>query len=270
MDAPLPMLGVAVGPPAPQSAPEATPLTAAPTAPVVVAATPWPRSAQAATAALLLLALALLGWHVGAGQRWGSRPSELDRNASVSRLDLNHADRAQLLQLPGVGDRTADRIEEYRISHNGFHNVDELRQVHGVGPATLERLRPLIDADANDVLEDGGDAAPTKAVKPIARKTVGKKGDSIKKPIDVNHASAAELQRLPGVGPTLSKRIIQVREQRPFQAVEELRRVRRHRRQDAGTAAAVRDGGRLKGPARQTSSGGLLVSPGLQAWDQSR
>ncbi len=235
MDSPPPKLCVAVGPPAPQQSPEATPLTAAPTAPVIVAASSWPRSAQAATALLLALALGLLGWHVWNGQRWGSRPSELDLDpaAATGRLDLNRADRAQLLQLPGVGEHTAERIEEYRLSHNGFHNVEELRQVHGVGPATMERLRPYIDADAEDVLEDGVEAAaahkeaPPKSVKPAARKAANdtKKGDALKEPIDINHATATELQRLPGVGPAISGRIILVREQQPFRSVDELRRV---------------------------------------------
>jgi competence protein ComEA len=231
MDAPLPMLGVTVGPPAPQSPPDATPLIAAPTAPVVVAATPWPRSAQVATVILLALALGLLGWHVGNGQSWGSRPSELDLNAGTGRVDLNHADRAQLLQLPGVGDRTAERIEEYRLSHNGFRNVEELRQVHGVGPATLARLRPWIDADAGDVLEDEKDAPALELHKGVSQKAMrvtssgSKKGDALKEPIDVNHATATELQRLPGVGPSLSNRIILVREQKPFRIVDELRRV---------------------------------------------
>jgi competence protein ComEA len=179
------------------------------------------------------LALGLLGWNVWQAQRWGSRPTELDVNAAAGRIDLNHADHAQLLQLPGVGEHTAERIEEYRLSHNGFHNVDELRQVHGVGPATLARLRPYIDADAEDVLEDGMDAVPPrkgdalKGVKPAARQAVTgtKKGDALKEPIDVNHATATELQRLPGVGPAMSSRILLVREQRPFRSVEELRRV---------------------------------------------
>ena len=225
MDAPLPMLGVAAGPPAPQP----TPLIAAPTAPIVVAATPWPRSAQVAMVLLLALAVGLLGWHIGNGQRWASRPSELDLNAGGGPVDLNHADRAKLLQLPGVGDHIADRIEEYRLSHNGFHNVEELRQVRGVGSATLARLKPWIDADAEDVLEDDKDAPEVhiKAIKPAARipRSGSKKADALKEPIDVNHATATELQRLPGVGPAMSNRIILVREQRPFRTVEELRRV---------------------------------------------
>jgi competence protein ComEA len=52
-----------------------------------------------------------------------------------------------------------------------------------------------------------------------------KKGEDLAAPINVNRATAAELQRLPGVGPTLSGRIIQVRDRQPFRSVEELRRV---------------------------------------------
>ncbi len=171
MEAPLPLLGVAAEPSAKVTPPDALPLTAAPPPAIEAAATPWPRSAQAATAILLLVALALLGWHAVAGLSWGSRPTELNVNGTAGRIDLNHADRAQLLQLPGVGDRTAEHIEDYRSSHNGFHNVEELRQVHGVGPLTLARLRPFIDADAEDVLEDNKSAGLPKTPKPMERKT---------------------------------------------------------------------------------------------------
>ena len=41
----------------------------------------------------------------------------------------------------------------------------------------------------------------------------------------MNRATVEELQRLPGIGPTLSGRIVQVREREPFHSVDELRRV---------------------------------------------
>ena len=45
--------------------------------------------------------------------------------------------------------------------------------------------------------------------------------------VDVNAADAAELERLPGVGPALAKRIVEERERRgPFQSAEDLTRVR--------------------------------------------
>ena len=214
-----------------------------PAPPVIAcAAPPWPRSAQGATVGLLVLALGLLGWQAAGAFRWGARPTDLAPDGDAARIDLNQADRAQLLQLPGVGEITAERIEEYRRSHNGFKSVDDLRQVRGVGPALMERLRPLVEVKPYDAPDDGdGDAPPpahptpavhkdaapkaerpAAAAPPIARK----KGDGPAEPINVNTAGADELRQLPGIGPALSARIIQVREQRPFQSVDELRRVK--------------------------------------------
>ena len=46
-------------------------------------------------------------------------------------------------------------------------------------------------------------------------------------PLDVNLASAAELERLPGVGPALAARIVEARTRDgPFGSVDDLRRVR--------------------------------------------
>ena len=46
-------------------------------------------------------------------------------------------------------------------------------------------------------------------------------------PIDVNVASAAEFERLPGVGPALAARIVEARARDgPFRSVDDLRRVR--------------------------------------------
>ena len=45
--------------------------------------------------------------------------------------------------------------------------------------------------------------------------------------IDVNAADVTQLQRLPGIGPTLARRIVDDREAHgPFQSVEELSRVK--------------------------------------------
>lgn len=184
----------------------------------------WSRPAQGAASLLLLLALALLTWHAWSAQRWGCRPATLEADALLSSsLDLNQADHVQLLQLPGIGESVAGRIEAYRVEHHGFRSVDELRQVKGIGPKLLEKLRPCVyvEAPASDV-EDEPPARVEKEKKPAV---TGKKVPPSER-IDVNHATAAELRRLPGIGPTLSQRIIQKREEQPFRSVDDLRRVR--------------------------------------------
>ena len=192
----------------------------------------WSRPAQAAAALLLLLTLGLLAWHAWNTQRGSCRPATLETDAiSSPSFDLNQADHAQLLQLPGVGDNLARRIEAYRAEHHGFREVDELRQVSGIGPKMLEKLRALVyvEPTASDV-----DGDPPSADRPVTMTheeekkplVVRKKKAAPVERIDVNHATAAELRNLPGIGPTLSQRIVEARAKQPFQKVEDLRRVR--------------------------------------------
>jgi competence protein ComEA len=220
-----PPLGVPTASPAPpprdgiQCCPSPLPRSAAPPA--------WPRGAQAAAAALLLAALALLGWHAYGASRWRARPTALEADAARTyRIDLNRADRAQLLQLPGVGEGLAGRIEDYRRRHGAFRSVDELRRVGGIGPVLLEKLRPLVWVEPPE-REDGEEAAPYSPppAPPAGQRDRPGKKALLSGRIDLNRANAAELQRLPGIGPKLSARIILARDKQPFRRVEDLRKV---------------------------------------------
>jgi competence protein ComEA len=61
--------------------------------------------------------------------------------SSAASLDLNRADGPALERLPGVGPALAERILALRRSKGRFRSVDELLEVRGIGPATLERIR---------------------------------------------------------------------------------------------------------------------------------
>ncbi len=209
---------------APSPAPPQSPATPLPTLSAVVTA--WPRSAQLAIAFLLGVIVTLLTVQVWGYLPWGSRPTDVDRRGELTyRIDLNRADRAELLQLPGVGDALAGRIEEYRRQHGTFKGVDDLRQVKGMGPARLASLRPFIDTgpEPDEDLLTERSPRPTAAAKHAPKA----KGTDLTEPIDVNRATLTELQRLPGVGPKTAERIIAERQKKPFASVEDLRRVPR-------------------------------------------
>jgi competence protein ComEA len=192
--------------------------------PVTPASAAWPRAAQLAAAALLGGALVLLlGINAWGRLRWGSRPTDLETGrAPAYRIDLNRADRAELLQLPGIGPNLAERIETYRRESGGFRSVDDLRRVNGIGPATLTRLRPWVCVEeAEEDPQAGTVPAPRKpAPAPAAKKSVSLSGR-----IDLNAAPVEELRNLPGIGPKLSQAILDEREKAPFRSVDDLRRV---------------------------------------------
>ncbi len=64
--------------------------------------------------------------------------------AEPERLDLNQADAAALTALRGIGPALAQRVVEHRQQVGPFASLDDLVQVSGIGPALVERLRPLL------------------------------------------------------------------------------------------------------------------------------
>ena len=59
-------------------------------------------------------------------------------------VNLNIADQASLATIPEIGPVTAAAILEYRTQVGSFSSVEELLEVSGVGPATLEAMRPYV------------------------------------------------------------------------------------------------------------------------------
>ena len=62
------------------------------------------------------------------------------------RIDVNTADVYDLQRLPGIGEKRAQDIIVWREEHGSFRTVDELTNISGIGPATLESLRPYAEA----------------------------------------------------------------------------------------------------------------------------
>ena len=59
-------------------------------------------------------------------------------------VNINTADETTLETLNGVGPALGAAIIQYRTEHGPFTSVDQLDDVSGIGPATLEKLRPQV------------------------------------------------------------------------------------------------------------------------------
>lgn len=64
--------------------------------------------------------------------------------ATPGLVSLNTADQSLLETIPGVGPVTATAIIQHRTEIGSFTALEQLLDVTGIGPATLESLRPYV------------------------------------------------------------------------------------------------------------------------------
>ena len=105
------------------------------------------RADQAVVASLVVIACAAMAayWVVKGGPRGGL--VEIDRAAPLVarfQVNVNEAEWPELAQLPDVGETLARRIVESRESMGAFGDLNDLRRVRGIGPRTLDAMRPYL------------------------------------------------------------------------------------------------------------------------------
>lgn len=146
--------------------------------------------------------------------------------AHLQPLDLNTADSAALEALPGIGQVLAGRIIKYRYVRKGYSSVEDIKQVYGLKPEHYEKAAPYLfvgkasDYTANPpstnahLITAGQQAKQNPYQNPVPQK------------VDLNTADSAALERLPGLGPILSARIVKYRKSiGGFTSVEQIRNV---------------------------------------------
>jgi competence protein ComEA len=67
-------------------------------------------------------------------------------------VNINTADASQIVMLPRVGAKAAQRVIEYRAQHGPFASTSDLMQVKGFGEKTLNRLSPYLTLDGKTTL----------------------------------------------------------------------------------------------------------------------
>jgi competence protein ComEA len=122
--------------------------------------------------------------------------------APGEKIDLDRASAFEIARLPGIGAGLASRIVSYRDSVGGFGSLAAFDAVPGVGPALLGRVGPSVVFSARP-----------------RRRAVANRD----RRISLNHSNAAELTRLPGIGPAKAEAIIRTRSERgPFRTIDDL------------------------------------------------
>ncbi|MFM5671085.1 ComEA family DNA-binding protein [Aeromonas hydrophila] len=97
------------------------------------------------TATLLLSCLPLLSQPLLAADKPVAKPATTVTTPKESgKVNLNTASINELTALKGIGEKKAQAIVDYREKQGKFTTVDQLADVSGIGPATLEANRDMI------------------------------------------------------------------------------------------------------------------------------
>lgn len=147
-------------------------------------------------------------------------------------LELNAASAAELEQLPHIGAVLAERITAYRDQIGGFSNREQLLEVEGIGEATLYEIYDLLYLENETFPEPEPEPAgvPAPAAEPQPAETAppateppAAAAPAVTFPLDLNQATAAELEQIPMMQPELAEKIVAFRQQiQAFSSVYEL------------------------------------------------
>jgi competence ComEA-like helix-hairpin-helix protein len=119
--------------------------------------------------------------------------------AQGEQIDLDQAPAGELARLPKVGPRLAKTIVADRQAHGPFGSLEGLDRVAGIGPGLLRTIAPHVVFSRT--------ASPSAAAAPL----------------NINTATLAELDALPGIGPAKARAIVRYRQEHgAFAAVEAL------------------------------------------------
>jgi len=112
-------------------------------------------------------------------------------------LDINRAAVEDWERLPGIGEKRARQFVKYRESLGGFLSVAQLRDLYGLPDSVFQRIKPMVTLEFSGI-----------------------------RTINLNAASADDLDKHPYISAKQAKLVVNYREQHgPYQSVEDLGKI---------------------------------------------
>jgi competence ComEA-like helix-hairpin-helix protein len=106
-------------------------------------------SRKESLAVFFLITTLLIGTGIkyATDQHWWLPETEVvdtDPESIKLKIDLNRAEWYELIILPGIGEKKARAIVEYRKRAGGFKTIEQLCGVNGIGERTVRRFEDLV------------------------------------------------------------------------------------------------------------------------------
>ena len=127
-----------------------------------------------------------------------TKPTFTEKHFSeVKAFDINQADTAAFITLPGIGSKLAARITAFREKLGGFYSVKQVSETYGLPDSTFNKIQGLLRCDRSSIRQ-----------------------------IDINMADANTLKQHPYIRWNLANAIVQYRAQHGnFKKVDDLQQI---------------------------------------------
>ena len=80
----------------------------------------------------------------GSGENVVEEDDSQSTNQNGKGININKADETELQTLPGIGASLASRIVEYRKQNGKFANIEDIKNVSGIGDSKFSNIKDLI------------------------------------------------------------------------------------------------------------------------------
>ena len=79
----------------------------------------------------------------------------------TNKININTATVEELVSLPGIGNKIANRIIEYREKNDNFKTIEEIMNVKGIGKKKFKKIKGLITV-GDETMPARATPSPTK------------------------------------------------------------------------------------------------------------
>ncbi len=112
-------------------------------------------------------------------------------------VDINTADTSAFIALPGIGNKLASRIVNFRDKLGGFYSIDQIREIYGLPDSAFRKIEPFLKLETN-----------------LVRK------------LNINTATKDEMKSHPYIKWNLANAIVEYRNQHGnFSSLEDLKKI---------------------------------------------